>query len=212
VSPGTSTARVVGLTGGIGSGKSTAAGLLGAKGALVIDVDLVCREVIEPGGPAHHAVLDRFGAHLVTADGRLDRASLAAVVFGDPAALADLTGLSHPAANRVMAERVAAAPPGSVVVLDLAVLAEYPGLGRWGSAPAEGYRQVVVVEAPMEVRLDRLARQRGMARDDALARMKAQVGDDERRRLADHVVDNGGDEAHLATQIDALWPRLLEAG
>ena len=127
--------RVVGLTGGIGSGKSTAAGLLGVKGALVIDVDLVCRDVIEPGGPAHAAVLDRFGSHLVTPEGRLDRAALAAVVFGDPAALSDLTALSHPAANRVMAERVIDAPAGSVVVLDMAVLAEYPRLGRWDAGP-----------------------------------------------------------------------------
>src|SRR6478735_4903105 len=94
---------IVGLTGGIGVGKSTAAELLAAHGAHVVDVDTICKDVIEPGGPAHRAVLDRFGAHLVGADGRLDRAALAAVVFGDPTALVDLTAISHPAANEVMA-------------------------------------------------------------------------------------------------------------
>jgi dephospho-CoA kinase len=201
---------VVGLTGGIGVGKSTAAALLAARGAHVVDVDLVCKEVIEPGGPAHEAVLDRFGRQLLTPQGLLDRAALGAIVFADPRALSDLTDLSHPAANRVMAERVAALPEGSVVVLDMAVLVEYPRLGRWGDGPDGGYQQVIVVETPLEVRLDRLVSQRGMSRDDALARISAQVTDDDRRARADHVLDNGGDRDHLARQVDELWARLVE--
>jgi dephospho-CoA kinase len=196
---------IIGLTGGIGAGKSTVAGLLAGHGAHVIDVDAVCKEVIEPGGPGHRGVLDRFGADLVGADGRLDRARLASVVFGDPGALADLTAISHPAANQVMAERVAALPSGSVVVLDVAVLLEYPRLGRWDEGPNGGYGPVVVVEAPIEVRLARLIGQRGMSEADALARVRAQTSDAERRARADHVVDNRGALDALAAQVDELW-------
>jgi len=202
---------VVGLTGGIGVGKSTAAGLLAAHGAHVVDVDAICKDVIEPGGPAHQAVLDRFGTHLVGADGRLDRAALAAVVFGDPGALADLTAISHPAANTVMAEQVAAQPPGTVSVLDVAVLVEYPRLGRWADGPGGGYEQVIVVEAPLAVRLERLVQQRGMSEADALARIKAQVEDAERRKIADHLLDNGGDLVQLSAQVEQLWALLTAA-
>ncbi|MEA3218360.1 MAG: dephospho-CoA kinase [Acidimicrobiia bacterium] len=197
--------RIIGLTGGIGVGKSTVAGLLAERGADIVDVDLVCRKVIEPGGPAHQAVLDRFGDHLVTTEGVLDRAALAAVVFADPNALADLTAISHPAANRVMAERVSALPAGTIAVLDVAVLVEYPKLGRWGEGPEGGYQEVVLVEAPLEVRLERLSTQRGMSREDALARVRAQVDDDTRRAVADHIVDNSGDLASLSDQVDRLW-------
>jgi dephospho-CoA kinase len=202
---------IVGLTGGIGVGKSTAAGLLAAHGAHVVDVDTICKDVIEPGGPAHRAVLERFGPHLVGVDGRLDRAALASVVFGDPASLADLTAISHPAANTVMAAEVAAQPPGTVSVLDVAVLVEYPRLGRWAEGPGGGYEQVVVVEAPLAVRLERLVQQRGMTEADALARIQAQVDDAQRRRVADHVLDNGGDLAQLEAQVDQLWSLLTAA-
>jgi dephospho-CoA kinase len=197
--------RIIGLTGGIGVGKSTVAGLLAERGADIVDVDLVCRKVIEPGGPAHQAVLDRFGDHLVTTEGVLDRAALAAVVFADPNALADLTAISHPAANRVMAERVSALPAGTIAVLDVAVLVEYPKLGRWGEGPEGGYQEVVLVEAPLEVRLERLSMQRGMSREDALARVRAQVDDDTRRAVADHIIDNSGDLASLSDQVYRLW-------
>jgi dephospho-CoA kinase len=197
--------RIIGLTGGIGVGKSTVAGLLAERGADIVDVDLVCRKVIEPGGPAHQAVLDRFGDHLVTTEGVLDRAALAAVVFADPNALADLTAISHPAANRVMAERVSALPAGTIAVLDVAVLVEYPKLGRWGEGPEGGYQEVVLVEAPLEVRLERLSTQRGMSREDALARVRAQVDDDTRRAVADHIIDNSGDLASLSDQVYRLW-------
>lgn len=199
--------RIIGLTGGIGTGKSTVAAMLADRGAHVIDVDGVARAVIEPGGGAHEAVVERFGADIVT-DGRIDRAALAAEVFGDPAALADLTAISHPASNEVMSAEVAAQAPDAVVVLDMAVLVEYPRLGRWGDGPEGGYQKVLVVEAPLEVRLDRLEAQRGMARDDALARIRSQVSDAERRRVADWVVDNGGDLDALASRVAELWPQL----
>lgn len=196
---------VLGLTGGIGVGKSTVAGMLADRGAVVVDVDTVAREAIEPGGAAHEAVLARFGRHLLV-DGRIDRAALGALVFADAAALADLTALSHPAANQAMAAQVAAAPEGSLVVLDMAVLAEYPRLGRWEGG---GYTKVLVVEAPLEVRLERLEGQRGLARADALARIRAQASDEDRRRLADWVLDNGGDLAALEARVEELWPELL---
>lgn len=199
--------KVVGLTGGIGVGKSTAARLLASRGATIIDVDQVCKDVIEPGGVAHEAVVARFGAQIVGADGHLDRAELAKVVFSTPDALSDLTNLSHPAANEIMAATVAASPANSIVVLDVAVLAEYPRLGRW---PGGGYTSVIVVEAPLDVRLRRLTEQRGMTAADAEARIKSQVSDEERRRVADHVLNNGGDLAALDAQIAELWPLLTE--
>lgn len=200
---------VVGLTGGIGVGKSTAARLLGRRGANILDVDQICKDVIQPGGVAHAAVVARFGRQIVGHDGQLDRAELAKVVFSTPDALTDLTNLSHPAANQVMAAAVAASPNAAVVVLDVAVLAEYPRLGRW---PGGGYTSVIVVEAPLETRLRRLIEQRGMTREDAEARIKAQVSDEERRALADHVLDNGGDLASLDAQVAELWPKLSANG
>jgi dephospho-CoA kinase len=197
--------RIIGLTGGIGVGKSTVARLLADRGAHIIDVDLVCRQVIEPGGPAHQAVVGRFGQQLVTTAGVLDRAALAAVVFSDPTALADLTAISHPAANRVMAEMLAGLARDAITVLDVAVLVEYPELGRWGVGPRGGYQEVVVVEAPLGVRLERLATQRGMSRHDALARVRAQVDEEARRAVADHLLDNGNDLASLTVQVDRLW-------
>ena len=198
--------RVLGLTGGIGVGKSTAARLLGERGATILDVDQICKDVIQPGGVVHEAVVARFGRQIVGADGQLDRAELAKVVFSTPEALTDLTNLSHPAANEVMAEAVAASPGAALVVLDVAVLVEYPRLGRW---PGGGYTSVIVVEAPLEVRLSRLIEQRGMTREDAEARIKAQVSDEERRRVATYVLDNGGDLAALDTRVAALWPQLV---
>jgi dephospho-CoA kinase len=196
---------IIGLTGGIGVGKSTVAGLLAARGAHVIDVDGVARQVIEPGGAAHEAVLARFGPGILV-DGRLDRAALGAIVFAQPDALGDLTALSHPAANEVMAAQAAEAGAGALVVLDMAVLVEYPKLGRWEGG---GYDRVLVVTAPLEVRLERLESQRGLSRDDALARVAAQASDEDRRRVATWVIDNGGDLAALEAEVDRVWPQLL---
>ena len=201
----TTTRRIIGLTGGIGAGKSTVARLLAERGAHVIDVDQVCRDVIDAGGAAQPSLVDAFGADVVDVHGRLDRAALAAQVFSDPEALARLTSISHPAANTEMAREIDRLPEGVVVVLDMAVLAEYPALGRW---PGGGADTVVVVVADEDVRLRRLVEQRGLTEADARARMANQMPDAERRRLADHVVDNSTSPDDLARQVEALAPAL----
>jgi dephospho-CoA kinase len=191
---------VVGLTGGIGTGKTTAAGLLGDRGADVVDCDDLGRLVVEPGGRAYDGVVSRFGPGIVRPDGQLDRAVLASIVFNDPAALAELNGLTHPAIDAEIAQRIADAR-APVVVLDMAVLVET-------SLGAGQYEQVVVVEAPLALRLDRLEH-RGLPRAEAQARIASQASDDQRRAVADHVLRNDGDLGHLDRQVEDLWPRLV---
>jgi dephospho-CoA kinase len=188
----------VGLSGGIGSGKSTVARALAAWGALVVDADAVAREVVEPGRPGLAAVVDRFGPGVLGPDGRLDRPALAALVFADPKARADLNSIVHPLVAAETLRRQAAAPSDSVVVLDVPLLVE---------AAKSGYDVVVIVEAPEAVRLERLVG-RGMPADDARRRMAAQASDDDRRKVADVVLDNSGSEADLEAQIDSLWAQL----
>jgi dephospho-CoA kinase len=180
---------VIGLTGGIGAGKSTFAALLAARGAHVIDVDAVGRDVIAEGGPAAAAVEGRFGT--------LDRRRLAAIVFDDPAARRDLEGISWPAIDAELERRVAALPDDAVVVLDMAVLAQ----GNLGKGI---YGPVVTVEASDELRLRRLI-ERGMTEADASARMAAQVPEGVRRALADVVVENDGDLVSLQAEADRVW-------
>lgn len=191
---------VVGLTGGIGVGKTTVARLLEKLGAIVVDCDGLGRLVVEPGGRAYEAVLETFGHHLKKPDGTIDRPGLAAIVFNDPGALAVLNSITHPAIDAEIAVRLRAAPADAIVVLDMAVLVETKlGEGQ--------YEVVVVVEAPVEVRLERLAG-RGMNREDALARMASQATDEQRRAKGDLFVTNGGTEAELAVAVDALWADL----
>jgi dephospho-CoA kinase len=196
---------VVALTGGIGAGKSTVAAMLAARGAAVVDVDAVGREVAEVGGRAHGAIVARFGAGIVR-DGRLDRGALAAIVFADPAELQALESISHPAINDTLAE-VAASSAAEVVVLDMAILVESV-LGRWGPNPSDGYQFVVVIEAPVDVRIAR-AVGRGMDPSDAERRVRAQAGDEARRAVADVVIVNDGDLATLERRVAALWDELL---
>jgi dephospho-CoA kinase len=188
----------VGLTGGIGSGKSTVARALARRGAVVIDADAIAREVVEPGRPGLTAVVERFGAGILDGEGRLDRPKLAALVFENAAALADLNAIVHPLVAAETARRIAAAPPDSVVVIDVPLLVE---------AARSGYDVVVIVEAPEPVRLERLIG-RGMNPDDARKRMAAQASDAERRKVADVVLDNSGSEEDLERQIEALWAQL----
>ena len=188
---------VVGLTGGIGTGKSTVATLLGERGAVVIDVDALGRDVIAPGGRARDAVVERFGT--------ADRVELAARVFADPDELAALEAISHPAINAELDERLAALPDGAVVVLDMAILVE-SDLGQLDSG--RGYTVVVTVEAPLAARLERLV-ERGLTEADARARMANQATDAQRRAVADHVIVNDGDLPALERQVDALWHALL---
>ena len=188
----------VGLSGGIGSGKSTVARALARRGAVVIDADVIAREVVEPGEPALAAVIERFGPGVLDAAGRLDRPKLAALVFDDAAARADLNAIVHPRVAAETARRIAAAPSDAVVVLDVPLLVE---------AARSGYDAVVIVEAPEEVRLERLVG-RGMSSDDARRRMATQASDAERRKVADVILDNAGSEDDLERQIDALWSQL----
>jgi dephospho-CoA kinase len=188
----------VGLSGGIGSGKSTVARALARRGAIVIDADAIAREVVEPGQPGLAAVVERFGPDVLDAEGRLDRPKLAALVFDDPAARADLNAIVHPRVALETARRTAAAPPDAIVVIDVPLLVE---------AARSGYDVVVIVEAPESVRLERLIA-RGMSPDDARRRMAAQASDADRRKVADVVLDNSGSEADLEPQIDALWAQL----
>ncbi|MCB0993475.1 MAG: dephospho-CoA kinase [Acidimicrobiales bacterium] len=197
--------RIIGLTGGIGVGKSTVAGMLEEHGAVVIDVDGLGREVLEPGGLAVQRVAERFGTGVVGDDGGIDRRALAAIVFADADDLRALEAISHPAIDAAIDARLAELDDDAVVVLDMAVLVEST-LGRCLPS-GRGYDTVVVVEAPMDVRLERLVA-RGHTLDDARARMAAQAADDERRAMAHHIVVNDAGLDTLAERVDALWPAL----
>jgi dephospho-CoA kinase len=193
---------LVGLTGGIGAGKSTVAELLTERGAVVIDSDLLARRVVEPGQPALAALVERFGEGILAADGTLDRAGLAKVAFADDESRQALESITHPAIGELFLQAMSEAPADGIVVNDVPLLVES------GQASNRGYAAVIVVEAPREVRLDRLV-ERGLTREDAAARMEAQATDGERRAVATHVLDNGGTRADLEAQVDALWQELL---
>ena len=188
---------VVGLTGGIGSGKSTVSALLAERGAVIIDADAITRELQQPGTEVFEAIVQRFGPEVVAADGTLDRAALAGIVFADPDALKELNGLVHPAVGAEIARRLAAEQETDhVVVLDIPLLVE-GGRYRVGG--------LLVVDVPEEVAVDRLVRLRGMAADDARARMARQASREERRARADLVIDNSGDVESLRQQVDRAW-------
>lgn len=189
----------VGLTGGIGSGKSEVARRLAAYGAVVIDADTVAREVVEPGTPGLAAVVEEFGADVLAADGSLDRERLASRVFADDAARGRLNAIVHPLVRAETENRFAAAPADAVVINDVPLLVE--------SGLAPSHDLVVVVEAPLELRLARLAR-RGLAEADALARIAAQATDEQRRALAHVVIVNDGTVEQLDRQVARLWPDL----
>jgi dephospho-CoA kinase len=193
----------VGLTGGIGAGKSAVADLLVDLGAVLIDADRIAREVVAPGGPAYQPLIDRFGPAIVDADGTIDRPALAAIVFPDPEALADLNAITHPAIGAEMARRKdAAAGTDQVVVLDIPLL-------RAEHRDTMSLDSVVVVDAPVETALARLVEIRGMSTEDAEARMAAQVSREERLSGADLVVDNSRDLDHLRTEVDRVWEALM---
>jgi dephospho-CoA kinase len=195
----------VGLTGGIGAGKSAVADLLAEHGAVLIDADRIAREVVEPGGPAYQPLIDRFGPAILDAEARIDRPALAAVVFSDAQALADLNAITHPAIGAEMARRQdAAAGTDAVVVLDIPLL-------RAEHRETMSLDAVVVVDAPVETALDRLVDIRGMTRGDAEARMAAQVSREERLAGADFVVDNSQDLEHLGNEVERVWQGLLAA-
>jgi dephospho-CoA kinase len=192
---------IVGLTGGIGSGKSTVAQLFAELGAEIIDVDAVGRNVIAPGGRAEAAVVAEFGDDVVAPDGTIDRRALARVVFAHPEGLKRLEAISHPAINAELTELIGNVPDEAIVVYDMAILVE-SNLGR--ADPVHRYTHVVVVEAPLELRIER-AVERGMVEADARARAANQASDEERRAVADLVVHNDADFAGLEAKVNEAW-------
>ena len=186
----------IGLTGGIGSGKSTVSALLAAHGAVIVDADRIAREVVEPGTPGLERIIEAFGDGVLEADGSLDRAALAAVVFADPDARRQLDGIVHPLVRARAREMAAAAPPDAVVVHDVPLLVE--------TGQASSYDLVLVVEADPATRVSRLV-QRGLTAEDARARIEAQTSDDQRRAVADVVLHNGGTPEQLAEQVNRFW-------
>ncbi|KGN32548.1 dephospho-CoA kinase [Knoellia sinensis KCTC 19936] len=192
----------VGLTGGIGSGKSTVAKALSALGAVVVDADAVAREVVEPGMPALSAIRERFGDAVFDPEGALDRPALGRVVFTDPSALADLEGITHPAIWKRTAELMNAVPANAVVVHDMPLIVE-KDMGA-------DYHLVIVVGTDEEERLARLVRERGMTPEDAQSRIDAQADDEARRAAADIWLDNNGSLERLDAEVRRIWAERLE--
>ncbi|MFZ3571194.1 dephospho-CoA kinase [Streptomyces sp. BH097] len=190
----------VGLTGGIGAGKSEVSRLLVERGAVLIDADRIAREVVEPGTEGLAAVVEAFGDEVLAADGSLDRPKLGSVVFADSDKLATLNKIVHPLVGTRSAELEAAAGPDSVVVHDVPLLTEN------GLAPL--YDLVIVVDASPETQLDRLTRLRGMSEEDARARMAAQATREKRLEIADIVIDNDVPLERLRARVDEVWAEL----
>ncbi|MFJ5844422.1 dephospho-CoA kinase [Streptomyces sp. NPDC092903] len=190
----------VGLTGGIGAGKSEVSSLLVGHGAVLVDADRIAREVVEPGTPGLAALVEEFGTGILAPDGTLDRPKLGSIVFSEPDRLAALNAIVHPLVGARSAELERAAGPGSVVVHDVPLLTEN------GLAPL--YDLVVVVDAAPATQLDRLVRLRGMTEADARARMAAQATREERLAIADLVIDNDGPVEALAPQVREVWAEL----
>jgi dephospho-CoA kinase len=188
---------LVGLTGGIGSGKSTVSAALAERGAVIVDADAIARELQAPGSPVLTKMAERFGEAIIQADGTLDRPALASIVFSDPAALKDLNAIVHPAIGAESNRRVLEArPTDRVVVLDIPLLTENP---------REGLQGIIVVDVPEPTQVERLVRYRGFDEADARARIDKQATREQRLATASFVIDNSGDIEALAPQIEALW-------
>ena len=196
---------LVGLTGGIGAGKSTVSALLAAHGAVVVDADQVARDLQAAGSPMVARMAARFGRHIVHGDGSLDRAAVAAIVFGDSpearAALADLNAITHPAIQAEIRDRIEAhRDGGDIVVLDHPLLGEHP---------RDDLAATIVVDVPVDVAVERLVSDRGMDATDARNRIASQISREDRLATATHVVDNSGDLDALREQVAALWHDLV---
>ena len=188
---------LIGLTGGIGSGKSTVSSLLAKRGAVVIDADAITRELQQPGAPLLGVLAERFGAHIIAADGSLIREELRNIAFSDADALKDLNKIVHPAVATEMDRRMEEVRnTDKVVILDIPLLTENPRKGLCG---------IVVVDVPVEVQVARLAEFRGMKEEDARAVIAKQATREERTKIADQVIDNSGDLESLQAQVDAVW-------
>ena len=194
----------VGLTGGVASGKSTVSAILAELGAVVIDADLIAREVVARGTPGLDAVVAEFGPGVLTAEGDLDRPAMGALVFADPSARKRLEAIIHPLVHRRSAELEAAADPDAVVVHDIPLLAE---VGRAGQFDA-----VVVVDVPPDVQVTRMVEDRGWTREDAESRIAAQASRADRLAIATHVIDNTGTLDALRRRVEEVYAELAGRG
>src|SRR4051812_5367657 len=193
----------VGLTGGIASGKSTVAQLLVDLGAVLIDGDALAREVVARGTPGLARVVEEFGSELLTAEGDLDRAGLGRIVFADEAARRRLEGITHPLVFERYAELEAAAPPGALVVHDIPLLAE--------SGRADTFDEVIVVDAPPELQVERMMRDRGWTREEAESRMAAQASREDRLAIATIVIENTGSLDELRARVEDVYAELTSS-
>jgi dephospho-CoA kinase len=190
----------VGLTGGIGAGKSTVAALLVDRGAVLVDADQIARELVEPGGAALAELVTEFGPRILQADGSLSRGELARLAFSEPRATVRLNEIMHPLIRAEAQRRMAAQPDANVMVYDMPLLVE--------TAQADLVDVVVVVDVPEEAQVDRAVRLRGLDEQDVRRRMAVQASRADRLAIADVVIDNSGSPAATAEQVDALWRRL----
>lgn len=191
---------VVGLTGGIGAGKSTVSSMLAERGAVIVDADAIARDLQSPGSPVLDRMAERFGSDIIDDDGALDRAAVAKIVFNDKDALADLNGIVHPAMQDEIRRQIEAhRGTPTVVVLDFPLL---------GENPRKDLAATIVVDVPPELAVERLVEQRGMEVDDAQARIASQISREERLATATHVVDNAGDREALEGEVEQLWASL----
>ncbi len=197
---------MVGLTGGIGSGKSTVAAMLAARGAVVIDADQIAREVVEPGSDALAKLVLEFGDDIVSSDGDLDRARLAERAFASDESRQALESITHPAIAAEFLRRLSDCAPDAIVVHDVPLLAESK---KKDPKRLPDYPCVIVVEAPLATRLERLEA-RGVQRDDAQRRIAQQASDEDRRALATWVIDNSGDLTALEAQVAPIWDALTQ--
>jgi len=207
--------RVIALSGGIGTGKSTVSAMLAARGATVIDADAIVHELQAPGAPLLGELVEAFGPEILDAGGALDRKRLGERVFADPEARRRLEAIVHPKVGLEVARRLAAARSAGapLVVLDIPLLFESRAKGAKSGASALPYEATVLVYAPREVQIARTMARDGCSREAAEARVAAQMPIDDKRALADHVIDNSGSLEETERQVDALWRTLTaEAG
>ena len=192
--------RRIALTGGIASGKTMVADELARRGAIIIDSDILAREVVEPGTPGLRAIVERFGEDILNGDGTLDRARLGGIIFSNDEARADLNAIVHPLVRKRSDELAAQAPDDAVVIHVIPLLVE-TGLNRT-------FDGIIVVDVPASTQVRRLMRRNSLEMDDAWARVRAQASRQDRVEVADWVIDNSGDEASTLRQVDDLWREL----
>lgn len=189
------------LTGGIASGKTFVADELARLGAVIVDSDLIAREVVEPGTPGLAQVVERFGADILQADGSLDRARLGQIVFSDEAARADLNAIVHPLVRQRAVELESGAPEGAVVIQVVPLLVE-TGLDK-------GFDRILVVDVPVETQLERLMGRNGLPEDEAMARINAQATREQRLAVATHVIDSSGAHEETLARVARIWRQLV---